>query len=128
MAWPGGIDVVYDTIAKGETLEVGTRVLRSRGTIVQLGMHGPSRWESTPVFSKELVLVGSNAFGMEIVEGRRAHAMEHFLRLADAGRLDVDGVVTHRFALDDWREAFRTLALQAETGAVKVTFDYRSSS
>ncbi|MDX6287706.1 MAG: hypothetical protein QOG53_3191 [Frankiales bacterium] len=125
MAWPGGVDVVYDTIGKGETFEVGTRVLRSRGTLVQLGMHGPSRWESTPVFSKELVLVGSNAFGMETVDGRRAHAMQHFLQLAAAGQLDVDGVVTHHFALADWREAFRTLALQGETGAVKVTFDFR---
>jgi threonine dehydrogenase-like Zn-dependent dehydrogenase len=53
--------------------------------------------------------------------------MEHFLRLADSGRLDVDGVVTHRFGLDDWRDAFRTLALQHETGAVKVTFDYRDT-
>jgi threonine dehydrogenase-like Zn-dependent dehydrogenase len=125
MAWPGGVDVVYDTISKGETLEVGTRVVRSRGTIVQLGMHGPSRWENSPVFHKEIVLVGSNAFGVEVVEGRRAHAMEHFLRLGAAGRLDVEGVVTHRFTLDDWREAFTALATQHETGAVKVAFDYR---
>jgi threonine dehydrogenase-like Zn-dependent dehydrogenase len=51
--------------------------------------------------------------------------MEHFLRLADAGRLSLDGVVTHHFRLSDWREAFRTLALQHETGAVKVTIDNR---
>jgi threonine dehydrogenase-like Zn-dependent dehydrogenase len=48
--------------------------------------------------------------------------MRHFLRLADTGRLNLDGVVTHRFALDDWRAAFRTLADQHETGAVKVVF------
>jgi threonine dehydrogenase-like Zn-dependent dehydrogenase len=125
MAWPGGIDVVYDTIGKGETFEVATRVVRARGTVVQLGMHGPSRWESSPIFTKEIALVGSNAFGFETVEGRRAHAMEHFLSLAAAGRLNVDGAVTHRFDLDDWREAFATLAGQAETGAVKVTFDFR---
>ena len=37
MAFPGGIDVVYDTIGKSETLEVGCRVVRSRGTLVQAG-------------------------------------------------------------------------------------------
>jgi threonine dehydrogenase-like Zn-dependent dehydrogenase len=125
MAWPGGIDVVYDTISKGETFEVGSRVVRTMGTIVQLGMHGPARWESSPVFHKEITMVGSNAFGTETVEGRRAHAMAHFLRLADAGRLNLDGIVTHHFPLADWREAFRTLAMQHDTGAVKVTFDYR---
>jgi threonine dehydrogenase-like Zn-dependent dehydrogenase len=125
MAWPGGIDTVYDTISKGETFEVGSRVVRTMGTIVQLGMHGPARWESSPVFHKEITMVGSNAFGTETVEGKRAHAMEHFLRLAGAGRLNLDGVVTHHFRLDDWRTAFATLATQHETGAVKVTFDYR---
>jgi threonine dehydrogenase-like Zn-dependent dehydrogenase len=125
MAWPGHIDVVYDTISRGETFEVGARVVRTMGTIVQLGMHGPARWESSPVFHKEITMVGSNAFGTEMVEGGRAHAMEHFLRLAEAGRLGLDGVVTHHFPLDEWRDAFRTLALQHETGAVKVTFDYR---
>jgi threonine dehydrogenase-like Zn-dependent dehydrogenase len=54
--------------------------------------------------------------------------MDHFLRLAAEGRIDLTGIVTHRFALDDWREAFRTLALQDETGAVKVAFDYRDSA
>ena len=122
---PGAIDVVYDTVGAPETVEVGIRVLRERGTLVQMGVASPARFEWTPWYFKELRLVGSNAFGVETVEGRRAHAMEHFLRLADAGRLDLEGVVTHQFRLDDWRDAFRTLALQHDTGAVKVTFAYR---
>ena len=31
MAYPGAVDVVYDTVGKPETFEVGVRVLRSRG-------------------------------------------------------------------------------------------------
>src|SRR5664279_2386523 len=54
MAFPGAIDVVYDTIGAAETLEVGARVLRARGTLVKLGMHGPARWEDTPVYFKEI--------------------------------------------------------------------------
>ncbi len=39
---PGGIDVVYDTVARPETMEVAVRVLRGRGTLVQTGVHtGP---------------------------------------------------------------------------------------
>src|SRR6266508_2303464 len=45
MAYPGAIDVVYDTIGKRETFEVGARVLRARGTIVKAGVHGPTFWE-----------------------------------------------------------------------------------
>ena len=67
---PGHIDVVYDTIAKAETLEVGVRVLAERGRLVYTGVATPERWESTPIYFKELTIAGSNAFGIEDFEGR----------------------------------------------------------
>ena len=85
MAFPGGIDVVYDTIGAAETLEVGARVLRARGTLVKLGMHGPARWEDTPVYFKEITFTGSNAFGFEEVDGVRKHGIACYLDLVEAG-------------------------------------------
>jgi threonine dehydrogenase-like Zn-dependent dehydrogenase len=125
MAFPGGIDVVYDTIGKAETLEVGCRVVRSRGTLVQAGVHGAERWESTPLYFKEVRLVGSNAFGVEEVEGVRKHGIAHYLDLAGSGRIDLSGLLTHKFRLQEWRDAFGVLADQGETGAMKVAFDFR---
>ena len=66
---PGHIDVVYDSIAKAETLEVGVRVLAERGRLVYTGVATPERWESTPIYFKEITIAGSNAFGMEDFEG-----------------------------------------------------------
>ncbi|HEY2429155.1 MAG TPA: alcohol dehydrogenase catalytic domain-containing protein [Acidimicrobiales bacterium] len=125
MAHPGGIDVVYDTIGKPETFEVGVRVLRQRGTLVKSGVHGSARWEWSPLYFKEISWVGSNAFGIEEVEGRRQHGIQHYLDLAVAGRVDVTPMLTHTFRLEQWREAFCTIAEQGETGAVKVAFDFR---
>jgi len=125
MAHPGGVDVVYDTIGAAETLEVGARVLRTRGTLVKLGVHGPARWEDTPVYFKELTFTGSNAFGVEQVGDRRQHAIAHFLELSQAGRVDLTPLLTHTFALDEWYIAFEALADQATSGAVKVAFDQR---
>src|SRR5262249_56343194 len=68
MAFPGGVEVVYDTIGAAETLEVGCRVLAAHGMLVKLGMHGAAKWEDTPVYCKELTYTGSNAFGIEEVE------------------------------------------------------------
>jgi threonine dehydrogenase-like Zn-dependent dehydrogenase len=92
---------------------------------VQLGVSSPARFEWTPWYFKELRLVGSNAFGHEEVEGRRQHAIAHYLDLVQAGRIDLAGMLTHRFALDDWRAALRTIIHQGETGAIKVAFDFR---
>ena len=95
MAWPGGVDVVYDTVGAPDTLEVGLRVLRARGTIVQLGLSSMARCEWTPWYLKEARLVGSNAFGVEEVDGVRQHAMAHYLDLVRAGRIDLTGLLTH---------------------------------
>lgn len=122
-AWPGGIDVIYDTVGAPATLEVGLRVLRARGTLVQLGLSSMDRCEWTPWYLKEARLVGSNAFGIEEVEGVRRHAMAHYLELVRAGRIDLDGMLTHRFVLEHWRDAFTTIIDQGTTGAIKVAFD-----
>jgi threonine dehydrogenase-like Zn-dependent dehydrogenase len=125
MAFPGGVDVVYDTVGAPQTLEVGARVLRARGTLVKLGMHGPARWEDTPVYFKELTFTGSNAFGFEEVDGVRKHGIALYLDLVESGRIDLTGMLTHTFRLDEWRQAFAALADQQASGAIKVAFDQR---
>jgi threonine dehydrogenase-like Zn-dependent dehydrogenase len=125
MAHPGGIDVVYDTVGTGETAEIGVRLLKARGTMVKSGVHAPERWEWSPLYFKEISWVGSNAFGVEEVDGVRRHGIAHYLRLVEDGRIDMTGMLTHTFRLDQWREAFIALATQAESGAVKVAFDFR---
>jgi threonine dehydrogenase-like Zn-dependent dehydrogenase len=125
MAHPGGIDVVYDTVGTGETAEIGVRLLKARGTMVKSGVHAPERWEWSPLYFKEISWVGSNAFGVEEVDGVRLHGIAHYLRLVEEGRIDMTGMLTHTFRLDQWREAFTALATQAESGAIKVAFDFR---
>jgi threonine dehydrogenase-like Zn-dependent dehydrogenase len=125
MAYPGAIDVVYDTVGKRETFEVGARVARARGTIVKAGVHGPTFWEDTPLYFKELSLVGSNAFGVEEVDGVRQHGIAHYLDLARDGRVDLTAMLTHTFRLDGWRDAFTALATQDQSDAIKVAFDFR---
>ena len=123
MCHPGFVDVVYDTIARPETLEIGARLLRARGSLVMSGVHAPGRWEWSPLYFKELRLVGSNAFGVEEVDGVRRHGIAHYLDLASSGRVDVRPLLTHVFPLTEWRDAFAALADQATSGAVKVAID-----
>ncbi|MBV8234265.1 MAG: alcohol dehydrogenase catalytic domain-containing protein [Acidimicrobiia bacterium] len=122
---PGQVDVVYDTVGKPETLEVGIRVLKGRGSLVVTGVGAPGRFEWAPLYFKEIRVVGSNAFGVEEVDGRRQHGIAHYLDLVQQGRVDVSAMLTHTFPLDEWRQAFSTLARQGETGAIKVAFDQR---
>ncbi|MGH9090444.1 MAG: zinc-dependent alcohol dehydrogenase [Acidimicrobiales bacterium] len=119
---PGHIDVVYDSVGKAETFEVAVRVLAERGSLVYTGVSTPERWEWSPVYFKELTVTGSNAFGIEELDGVRQHAIAHYLDLVAAGRLDITPMLTHQFPLEDWRGAMRALARQGESGALKVAF------
>ena len=123
--WLGHLLLRDDTIGKAETLEIGARVLRRRGTLVQSGVHGAERWDTSPLYFKELKLTGSNAFGVEEVEGVRKHGIQHYLDLVAAGRIDLSGMLTHTFRLEQWREAFTALATQDRSSAIKVAFDFR---
>ena len=101
------------------------RVLKARGTLVKSGVHAPGRWEWSPLYFKEISWVGSNAFGVEEVDGVRKHGIAHYLDLVAAGRVDLGPMLTHTFPLERWRDAFLAIANQAETGAIKVAIDQR---
>ncbi len=120
----GGVDVVYDTVSAPETLEVGVRIVRSRGSIVVTGVEPPRRFEWTPLYFKEISLIGSNAFAIEEYDGRRQHAMLWYFEFIRTKAIDVTPIITHRYSLDDYKTAFMSCYDQGRSGAVKVLFDY----
>lgn len=124
----GGVDVVYDSVGSAESLEVGVRIARSRAHIVVTGVEMPRRFEWTPLYFKEIAIVGSNAFALEEHDGRRQHAMEWYFELLQTKRLDLTPIITHRFPLDRYREAFLTCWDQGKTAAVKVLFEFPEST
>ncbi len=117
-----GPAVVYDTIGSTETVETSLRLLATGGTLVVSGVEPPKRFEWTPLYFKELRVIGSNGFGIEDVGGTAKHAMEHYFDFVAAG-FDLTPVITHRFPLERWDEAVLTLKNSRRTGAVKVLLD-----
>src|ERR1019366_4899629 len=64
-----GPSVVYDTIGSTETVETSLRLARTGGTLVVSGVEPPKRFEWTPMYFKEIRVVGSNGFGLEDLGG-----------------------------------------------------------
>ena len=89
------------------------------------GVAAPRRFEWTPLYFKEISVIGSNAFGLERFEGEKLHAMQIYLKLVERG-LDVSSLLTHRFPLEKWRDAFMTMANRRGTNAVKVAFEFKN--
>jgi threonine dehydrogenase-like Zn-dependent dehydrogenase len=118
-----GVGIVYDTVGSAESLETAIRLVRPRGRVVVAGVATPKRFEWTPIYFKEITVAGSNAFGFEPYRGEDRHAIDIYLELASQG-LELGHLVTHRFPLGAWRDAFTTLGHKRSSGAVKVVFDF----
>jgi threonine dehydrogenase-like Zn-dependent dehydrogenase len=117
-----GPAVVYDTIGSTETVETSLRLLATGGTLVVSGVEPPKRFEWTPLYFKELRVIGSNGFGIEEVGGVAKHAMQHYFDFVADG-LDLTPVITHRFPLERWDEAVLAVKESRKTGAVKVLLE-----
>ncbi len=117
-----GPAVVYDMIGSTQTVETSLRLLATGGTLVISGVEPPKRFEWTPLYFKELHVIGSNGFGVEEVGGVAKHAMEHYFDFVADG-LDLTPVITHRFPLDRWDEAVLAVKNARRTGAVKVLLE-----
>ncbi len=120
----GGVDVIYDTVGSPETMEVGLRITRPRGSILVTGVDHPARFEWTPHYFKEINLVGSNAFGIENFEGARLHAFEIYMELRSKGRLQLPQLITHRFRQEQYAEALLVSHNKEKNHAIKIVFEY----
>ncbi len=121
----GGVDRVYDTVGVARTLETAVRLIKPLGTVLLVGVGTPRRYEWTPIFFREVTVIGSNAYGIETFDGERRHGFEHYLGLCAAGQVDPTPMITHRFPLARYRDAFVAARAKRSQEAVKVVFDQR---
>ena len=121
----GGLDLVYDCVGYSQTLHDSLRWLRAGGDYVMIGNQlSPVRFDHTPVWNQELRLIGVNAHGMENHQGRRVSSFDLAIEMIRAGNILLDGFITHRFPLSDYREAFK-VAKEKAGRVIKVVFDLR---
>ncbi len=121
-AFFGGFDVVYDCVGSGQSLTDAMKYARPRGTVVEVGTSQIGLVDTTPLWLDELTLIGANGRAFERYQGRTLHTYELVFELVRAGKLDLGGLLTHRFRIDQYREALRTLTRRGASRAVKAAF------
>ena len=124
----GGYDVIYDTIGAQQTLHDALRWTRAGGVIVVVGVNlHRMRLDLTPVWYQEVSLIGTIAHGIEtwpLGSQERRSTFAIAADLIEEGQIHPEKLVTHRYALTDFRDALTTAAGKAQTRAIKVVFDY----
>ncbi|RLJ86242.1 zinc-binding alcohol dehydrogenase family protein [Planococcus citreus] len=93
-----GVNVVIDAVCIPSTVELAIDVVSPAGSVVVLGFtEQPSAIPQLPITKKEVTIVGSrlqtNQFGPVV-------------KYLNSGELTSGGLITHKFKLDDVKEAF----------------------
>ncbi|MFN2161360.1 MAG: zinc-binding dehydrogenase [Candidatus Promineifilaceae bacterium] len=122
----GGFDIVFDVVGIPQTINDALRWTRANGTVVIVGVHlHRMQLDLTPVWHQEVNLIG--AVGHDIVDwqGKAISTFDLAQQWMAEGKIESDALLTHTFALDDYRRAIDTALDKATSRSVKVAFDYR---
>lgn len=102
-----GVDLVVDCVGSPDTIDLALRMLRPYGMLVLAGAAGSQPMDWSLVWKRELTVQGTTDPGIEPKLGGRRTQEQVLDWLADPA-FPVDGMVTHTYYLDDWKEAFAT--------------------
>lgn len=61
---------------------------------------------------------------VEDFQGKRSNAFQFFLEFLDKKLFDPSPLLTHKFLLEDYKNAFNTLVTKRDSQAIKVVFDF----
>jgi len=121
-AFFGGFDMVYDCVGSGQSLTDAMKYTHSRGTVIEVGTSQIGLIDTAPLWLDELNLIGANGRAIEQYQGHLMHTYEIVFELIQQGKLNMKGLLTHKFRIEQYRQAFATLHERGRTGAIKVAF------
>ncbi|HEY9332943.1 MAG TPA: hypothetical protein VIQ79_00960, partial [Kribbella sp.] len=94
------------------TFELCTRLVRPGGTVANVGVHGaPATLHLEDLWIRNVTITTG------LVD---TFSTPRLLSMLAAGRLQLPGLITHRFGLDEMQDAYDVFADPATTGALKV--------
>ncbi|MDI2125443.1 zinc-dependent alcohol dehydrogenase family protein [Yinghuangia seranimata] len=107
-----GAHVAMEAVGVPETFEMCTRLVRPGGHVANIGVHGrPATLHLEDLWIRNVTITTG------LVD---TSSTPMLLDMLAAGRLDTDGLVTHRFGLDEMPDAYDVFERAADTGALKV--------
>jgi threonine dehydrogenase-like Zn-dependent dehydrogenase len=118
----GGARVVYDTVTSSTTINQALRMTRGRGIVVILGLAAlPESVDWTPIWLKEIKVIGSLTYGAEVFKGKRADTFARAVELLSKRRADLTPVQLRKYPLTQYRTALTEAASKKTSGVVKVS-------
>jgi L-iditol 2-dehydrogenase len=118
----GGFPYVVEAVGTPQSVTQALRCADGRGTVLFLGVTGLVNVDLTPVWLKEIALVGAvnHASDAGPHGGSTAHSVDRALKIVAKGAFPADALVTHEFPLADFRRGVETALDHTTSKAIKV--------
>jgi len=121
----GGADLVYDCVGSGRSLDEALRFTRGGGRMVLMGTAATLREvDPTPLWFKEVRVSGSWIYDHELYQGRQMRTFQVALELMAEGKVNLAPLVTHKFKLEEYRQALAAVVGRSRTGVIKAVFTF----
>jgi L-iditol 2-dehydrogenase len=121
----GGYDVAFDCVGSAQSLEECLKWTRARGQVVLIATGHGCGADLTPIWFRELQVIGAYGRQIEHYQGRRIGTYQIVHELMAAGKLKLDGLLTHAFRIEDYRRAFTVALNKGRFQTLKAAFDFR---
>jgi len=120
----GGGDVIFDCVGSSSSLTTSLRLAKPKGNVVLIGQPASLEIDLTPLFMKEIELIAANTFGSEIINGEKKRTLQIALDLISSGQIDVSDFITHKFSLENYKEALEVASNKSEYNSNKLVFEF----
>jgi len=118
-----GAHATINAVGDSASIALSINITRPRGAAVVLGMPGDTKLDLTPLWHREVALLGAYTYGTEHIDGADVRTFD--LALALAERIDAERLLSATYRLDEHVEALAHAASAGRRGAVKIAFDLR---
>ncbi len=98
----GGFNRIYDTVGNAATLNLSMRLLAAGGTLSVVGIGADVKLDLTPLWLKLQTIKGVYAYGTATFRNEKRHVFEIALELMKARQIVAEGLVTHKFRIEDY--------------------------
>lgn len=117
----GGATHFYDCVGSPRSIQDGLLCLRGRGAYVMVATVGTVKGvDLSPLWHRELTMHGTNCYASGSDHGKTVRTYQLAMDFLASGTYPTEGLLTHTFPLEQWREAFTTAFDKRGTKSVKV--------
>ena len=123
----GGVNSTFDCVGSIDTLDDSMRLTRNGGRVVFVGEPGEvKKLDWTPILTQDLEVKPAYLYHhVENLDGRLWKTFDLAIELLSSGKVDLGWMVTHKFPLEDYHQAFELTNKRGNNKSIKIAFEFR---